>query len=322
MSHKKTFFVTGASGFVGAALVDRLASNGDCQVLALVRRDDVVLPTTVTKVRVGEDYLVGEELPLTDVDVLVHCAARVHVMSDASSDPYLEYRRVNVDGTLRLAEQAARSGVKRFIFISSIKVNGEGTRVGEAYRADDPPAPSSPYGISKMEAEQQLQLLARRTGMEVVIIRPVLVYGPDVKANFHSMMVWLNKGIALPLGAIHSLRSLVALDNLVDLIVTCLHHPAAANQIFLVSDGEDMSTSELLARIGVALNKPARLIPVPAILLRWGMFLIGRKGVGQRLCGSLQVDIKKTRDLLGWTPPTAVSVALRKTAERFQGSLK
>ena len=158
--------------------------------------------------------------------------------------------------------------------------------------------------------------------MDVVIIRPVLVYGPDVKANFHSMMVCLNKGIPLPLGAVRGQRSLVALDNLVDLIVTCLHHPAAANQTFLVSDGEDMSTTALLKRIGAALGKPARLIPVPEPLLRWCMVLIGRKGVGQRLCGSLQVDIKKTRDLLGWTPPSTVAVALRKTAERFQEKSK
>lgn len=322
MSHKKTFFVTGASGFVGAALVERLASTEDCQVLALVRREGVVLPAAAIPVRVGENYLATEDLPLAGVDVLIHCAARVHVMSDTSSDPLSDYRKVNVDGTLRLAEQAARAGVRRFIFISSIKVNGEGSRVGKAYKADDLPAPSSPYGISKMEAEQALRLLAQRTGMEVVIIRPVLVYGPGVKANFRSMMAWLNRGVALPLGAIHSQRSLVALDNLVDLIVTCLHHPAAANQTFLVSDGEDMSTTELLTRIGLALGKPARLVPVPAPLLRWCMLLIGRKGFGQRLCGSLQVDIKKTRDLLGWTPPITVAVALRKTAERFQRKLK
>ncbi|SEE36271.1 Nucleoside-diphosphate-sugar epimerase [Pseudomonas costantinii] len=322
MIHKKKIFVTGASGFVGAALVERLVKTEDCQVSALVRRDGVVLPAAAVLVRVGENYLVGESLPLTGVDVLVHCAARVHVMSDRTSDPLAEYRKVNVEGTLRLAEQAARAGVKRFIFISSIKVNGEGTRPGEAYKADDLPTPSCPYGISKMEAEQQLRLLAQRTGMEVVIIRPVLVYGPGVKANFRSMMVWLSKGIALPLGAIHSQRSLVALDNLVDLIVTCLHHPAAANQIFLVSDDDDMSTTELLNRIGVALDKPARLIPVPEVLLRCCLLLIGRKGIGQRLCGSLQVDIKKTRDLLGWTPPSTVAAALRKTAEHFQGKLK
>lgn len=291
-------------------------------MLALVRRDGVELPPTATQVRVSEDYLGAEDLPLAGVDVLVHCAARVHVMSDASSDPLSEYRKVNVEGTLRLAEQAASAGVKRFIFISSIKVNGEGTRKGEAYKADDLPKPTTPYGISKMEAEQALRLVAQRTGMEVVIIRPTLVYGPGVKANFRSMMVWLNKSIPLPLGALHSQRSLVALDNLVDLIVTCLHHPAAANQVFLVSDGEDMSTTELLTRIGIALDKPARLMPVPAVLLRWCMLLIGRKGMGQRLCGSLQVDIQKTRDLLGWTPSTTVTVALRQTAERFQGKLK
>ncbi|WP_294736791.1 SDR family oxidoreductase [uncultured Pseudomonas sp.] len=323
MSPKKTFFVTGASGFVGAALVERLVSTGNFQVLALVRRDGVVLPAAAIPVKVSENYLAGEEaLPLAGVDVLIHCAARVHVMSDAASDPLTEYRNVNVHGTLRLAEQAARAGVKRFIFISSIKVNGESTRLGEAYRADDPPAPCSPYGISKMEAEQQLRLLAQKTGMEVVIIRPVLVYGPGVKANFRSMMVWLNMGITLPLGAIHSQRSLVALDNLIDLIVTCLHHPGAANQTFLVSDGEDMSTTELLIRIGAALNKPARLIPVPTNLLRWCTALIGRRGIGQRLCGSLQVDIQKNRDLLGWVPTTTVTNALRRTAEHFQGNLK
>lgn len=322
LSHKKTVFVTGASGFVGAALIEHLVSTGSYQVLALVRRDGVALPSAAIPVRVSEDYLAGEALPFAGVDALIHCGARVHVMSDTTSDPLAEYRKVNVQGTLRLAAQAAQAGVKRFIFISSIKVNGEGTRLGQPYTADDLPAPCDPYGISKMEAEQQLRLLSQETGMEVVIIRPVLVYGPGVKANFRKMMEWLNKGVALPLGAIHNRRSLVALDNLVDLIVTCLHHPAAANQTFLVSDDDDMSTSELLTRIGKALAKPARLIPVPATLLQWCMILIGRRGVGQRVCGSLQVDIKKTRDLLGWTPPSTVAVALRKTVERFKGNLK
>ncbi len=322
MSHKKKIFVTGVTGFVGVAVVESLVKAGDCQVLALVRRDGVALPGAAIPVRAGENYLAGENLPLAGVDVLVHCAARVHVMSDGTGDPLAEYRKVNVQGTLNLATQAAQAGVKRFIFISSIKVNGEGTLPGEAYRADDRPAPCDPYGVSKMEAEQQLRLLSQETGMEVVIIRPVLVYGPGVKANFQSMMVWLNRRVILPLGSIHNRRSLVALDNLVDLIVTCLHHPAAANQTFLVSDGEDMSTTELLTRIGGALARPARLIPVPVALLKWALVLVGRKGVGQRLCGSLQVDIKKTRDLLGWAPPTTVEAALRKTAERFQGHLK
>lgn len=322
MSHKKKIFVTGVTGFVGAAVVESLVKAGDCKVLALVRRDGVALPGAAIPVRAGENCLAGENLPLAGVDVLVHCAARVHVMSDGTGDPLAEYRKVNVQGTLNLATQAAQAGVKRFIFISSIKVNGEGTLPGKAYRADDRPAPCDPYGVSKMEAEQQLRLLSQETGMEVVIIRPVLVYGPGVKANFQSMMVWLNRRVILPLGSIHNRRSLVALDNLVDLIVTCLHHPAAANQTFLVSDGEDMSTTELLTRIGGALARPARLIPVPVALLKWALVLVGRKGVGQRLCGSLQVDINKTRDLLGWAPPTTVEAALRKTAECFLGHLK
>lgn len=318
MNHQHTYFVTGASGFVGSAVVERLASMAGCTVKALVRRDGVALPATVCPVKTGMDYLAGEPLPLSGVDVLVHCAARVHVMSDASSDPLTEYRKVNVVGTLKLAEQAAQAGVKRFVFISSIKVNGEGTRPGQPYTADDVPSPGDPYGVSKMEAEQQLRLLAQSTGMEVVVIRPVLVYGPGVKANFRNMMSWLDKGVVLPLGAIGNQRSLVALDNLVDLIVTCMTHPAAADQTFLVSDGEDLSTTELLRRMGAALGKPARLLPVPAILLEWGAALIGRKSIGQRLCGSLQVDITKTRDLLGWGPPTSVSEALKKTAASFK----
>ncbi|MGY2313638.1 UDP-glucose 4-epimerase family protein [Pseudomonas sp. SDO5522_S412] len=318
MSHERIYFVTGASGFVGLALVERLASIVDCTVMGLVRRDGVALPPNVSPVKVGADYLAGEPLPLSGVDVVVHCAARVHVMSDTSSDALAEYRRVNVVGTLKLAEQAAEMGVKRFVFISSIKVNGEGTRLGRPYTADDVPSPRDPYGISKMEAEQELRLLAQKTGMEVVIIRPVLVYGPKVKANFLSMMNWLNKGVVLPLGAIYNQRSLVALDNLVDLIVTCMTHPAAVGQTFLVSDGEDLSTTELLRRMGAALGKPARLLPVPAKLLEWGAMLVGRKSVGQRLCGSLQVDITKARDLLGWVPPLSVSEALKKTAASFK----
>lgn len=322
MKPKQTVFVTGASGFVGAALVDRIASDERYRVLALIRREGVSLPSEAVRVRASADYLSGEMLPLKGVDVLVHCAARVHVMSDACDDPLTEYRRVNVDGTLKLAEQAAREGVKRFVFISSIKVNGEGTRLSEPYTADDVAAPCDPYGVSKMEAEQQLRLLAERTLMEVVIIRPVLVYGPGVKANFLSMMRWLNKGVFLPFGAIHNQRSLVALDNLVDLIVTCLDHPSAANQTFLVSDGDDMSTTDLLTRMGIALGKPARLIPVPAVLLQLAAAMLGRKAIGQRLCGSLQVDIGKTRRMLGWTPPSTVASALRKTAESFQERLK
>jgi nucleoside-diphosphate-sugar epimerase len=241
-------------------------------------------------------------------------------MDDRASEPLSEFRKVNVDGTLNLARQAVAVGVKRFIFISSIKVNGEGTKLGVPYAADDVPKPMDPYGISKMEAEQGLQQLAKETGLEVVIIRPVLVYGPGVKANFQTMMKWLSKGVPLPLGAVHNKRSLVALDNLVDLIVTCLDHPAAANQTFMVSDGEDLSTAELLSRISGALGRPARLLPVPVWLLELGAAIVGRRDVARRLCGSLQVDISKTRELLGWAPPIPVDEALAKTVKAFQAN--
>lgn len=254
---------------------------------------------------------------LHGVHIVLHCAARVHVMNDQSTDPLTEFRRVNVEGTLRLARQAAAAGVKRFIYLSSIKVNGEGTHLGAPYLADAQPAPTDPYGISKMEAEQGLLALAAETGMQVVIIRPVLVYGPGVKANFLSMMRWLQKGVPLPFGAIHNSRSLVALDNLVDLIAICIDHPAAANQTFLVSDGEDLSTTELLRRMGVALGKPARLLPVPSRLLEVAAAILGKQALAQRLCGSLEVDISKARELLNWTPPVNVEDALRKTASYF-----
>jgi UDP-glucose 4-epimerase len=224
---------------------------------------------------------------------------------------------VNLEGTIALARQAVKFGVKRFIFISSIKVNGEETIIGKPFTADDEPAPRDPYGVSKAEAEQALLGLAATTGMEVVIIRPVLVYGPGVKANFRMLMKWLSKGIPLPLGLVRNKRSLVALDNLVDLIITCIDHPAAANQVFLVSDGEDLSTTELLQRVGKALGKSARLIPVPACLINIAAMLIGKREVSKRLLGSLQVDISKTCKLLDWAPPVSVDEALKRTTQSF-----
>lgn len=308
--------VTGASGFVGRALCSKLHSINWFDVVGSVRRATSSVVDSVPIVAVGEltaetDWSAG----LDGVQAVVHSAARVHVMNDQSADPLAEFRKVNVEGTLNLARQAAAAGVRRFVFISSIKVNGEGTEPGKPYTADDVPAPSDPYGISKLEAEQGLLRLAAETGMEVAIIRPVLVYGPGVKANFLSMMRWLGKGVPLPLGAIHNKRSLVALDNLVDLVITCLDHPAAANQVFLVSDGEDLSTSELLRHMGQALGKPARLLPVPESWLNLGAALLGKRNVAQRLCGSLQVDIGKTRRLLGWNPPLTVDQGLKKAAE-------
>lgn len=316
---QQTILLTGATGFVGGAILRRLHCENKHSVVIAVRNGSKVPVQDVPKVFVEsldgdtrlEEYFAG-------VDVVIHSAARVHVMNDVETDPLAAFRKVNVEGTLNLARQAAASGVRRFIFLSSIKVNGEGTSPGTSYAADDKPAPMDPYGISKMEAEQGLRKLALETAMDVVIIRPVLVYGPGVKANFHNMMRWLDKGVPLPFGAIHNSRSLVALDNLVDLVVTCIDHPAAANQTFLVSDGEDLSTTALLSKMAKALSKPARLIPVPAWVLRSGAALVGKKALSQRLCGSLQVDITKTRSLLGWTPPVSVDEALATTAMHFQ----
>ncbi|CRM48028.1 UDP-glucose 4-epimerase family protein [Pseudomonas sp. 44 R 15] len=313
-------FVTGASGFVGSRLVQVLSARTDVQVTVAVRDPGFSCPGADQVVQFDDLSRADFSGVLTGVEAVVHCAARVHVMNDSEADPLEAFRRVNVQGTLALAHQAAQAGVRRFVFLSSIKVNGEGTVSGAPYTADQPPAPSDPYGISKMEAEQGLLELAATTGMEVVIIRPVLVYGPGVKANFLSMMRWLHKGVPLPFGAIHNARSLVALDNLVDLSITCITHPAAANQVFMVSDGEDLSTTVLLRKMASALGKPARLLPVPASLLSAAAITLGKRSLSQRLCGSLQVDIGKTRTLLGWTPPLSVDEALKVTASAYMES--
>lgn len=309
--------LTGATGFVGCAVLTR-ASRDERDVRIAVRNQSSVRSGDTESVVVGDlDVNTDWSVALHERDVVIHSAARVHVMDDQSADPLAEFRKVNVDGTLHLARQAAAAGVKRFIFISSIKVNGEGTALDQPYTALDRPAPQDPYGVSKMEAEQGLREIAQQTGMEVVIIRPVLVYGPGVKANFRSMMNWLNKGVPLPLGTIHNKRSLVSLDNLVDLIVTCIDHPAAANQTFLVSDGDDLSTTEMLRRMGEALGKRPRLVPVPAWCLETAAAVLGKRAVAQRLCGSLQVDISHTCDTLGWTPPVSVDEGFRAAASAF-----
>jgi nucleoside-diphosphate-sugar epimerase len=238
-------------------------------------------------------------------------------MRDSAADPLAEFRRVNVDGTLHIARQAAEAGVRRFVFLSSIKVNGERTSPERPFTAADPPAPEDAYGLSKYEAEEGLRALARETKIEVAIIRPVLTYGPGVKANFESLMRWLWRGVPLPLGAVHNKRSLVALDNLVDLITLCVRHPAGANETFLVSDGEDLSTTELLRRTAAALGKRARLIPVPRPVLETGAALVGKRAEARRLLSSLQVDISKARRMLNWTPPVTVEAALRSTAAWF-----
>jgi len=253
---------------------------------------------------------------LADVDAIVHTAARAHVLNESAANPLAEYRRVNVDGTLNLARQAAAAGVRRFVFVSSIGVNGAET-FGVPFGADDRANPDSPYAVSKYDAELGLRELSDKTGLEIVIVRPPLVYGPGAPGNFHRLLSAVDKGLPLPLGAIHNRRSFVALDNLTDLLTLCLRHSSAAGQTFLVSDGEDLSTADLFYRTAEGMGKSIKLIPVPAKLVRATLQLLGRPELGQRLCGSLQVDISKTRELLRWTPRVSVDTALRETAREY-----
>lgn len=305
--------LTGANGFVGLRLLSQLEQRSKFQAVGLCRH----LPQK----RISSELLAVGDLQqanlsalLPGVDVLIHVAARAHIMKDEVGDPLAEYRRVNVKGTMSLAQQGVAAGVKRFVFISSIGVNGGINSY--PFCADDQPNPAEPYAQSKWEAEQGLMQLAAETGMEVVIIRPPLVYGPSAPGNFGSLVRWIKKGVPLPFGAIHNKRSLVGIDNLVDLIIQCVDHPAAANQVFLAGDGEDLSTTELLRGVGNAMGKPARLIPVPAGMLQLGATLLGKKAMAQRLLGSLQVDISKTCELLDWKPPYTVEEGLKRCFER------
>jgi nucleoside-diphosphate-sugar epimerase len=313
MKAKETVLVTGATGFVGYSLCSNLI--GSKAVRAAVRDSaNFNFSGAVDVVRCQLSPYFDWAGLLSGVDQVVHCAARVHVMKEKAADPYAEFRSVNVDGTLGLARQAAEAGVRRFVFISSIGVNG-GETTTRPFTADDSVYPHTPYALSKYEAEVGLRAIAEGTAMEIVIIRAPLVYGPNAPGNFLSLMNFLASRVPLPLGAVNAnRRSFVYLDNLIDLIVTCLGHPNAANQTFLVSDGEDLSTTDLLRRMGHVLGKPARLITVPQQLLTLGARVLGKPGVAQRLCGSLQVDITKTRELLGWSPSVSVDEGLRRTA--------
>lgn len=304
--------ITGANGFVGQDLCVEAISH--CMKVRAAVRQLADLPVNIQSVVIGDmSDITDWSSALTNCEVVIHLAARVHVMHDVSADPFAEFRKVNVEGTLNLARQAAKSGVKRFIFVSSVKVNGEFTMPNKPFTETDAPHPQDAYGISKFEAEQGLFKIARDTGMEVVIIRPPLVYGPGVKANFASMMNAVKRGIPLPLGAIHNQRSLIYVKNLVDFIIKCIDHPAAANQIFLISDGADVSTTALLKACANALGVKSKLIPLPQKILESAACLLGKKQIAQRLCGNLQVDISKARKLLNWSPPYSMDEGLKAT---------
>ncbi len=312
-----TILVTGATGFVGTALVASLLSEQQ-NVCAVVRAATSKIPSAAGQLQMDDLSVLSDWTEKLDgIDCIVHLAARVHVMKETVANPLTAFRQVNVDGTLHLASQAAKAGVRRFIFLSSVKVNGEYSLPEHPFKESDIANPQDAYGLSKLEAEQGLLLIAQQTGMDVVIIRPPLVYGPQVKANFASMMRAVKLGLPLPLGAIHNSRSFVYVGNLVNLIATCIQHPAAANQVFLVSDGCDLSTTQLLNECTTAMGVRARLWPFPQRLIELFAALVGKRDVGQRLCGNLQVDIAKAGHLLGWAPPFTLKDGLKDTALAF-----
>lgn len=313
-AHRPLVMVTGANGFVGEALVTSLMQK-DFAVRRAVRHmsceifddESVFISGDINGSTNWMDGLEG-------VEVVVHTAARVHVMDERSLDPIAEFRRVNVLGSVNLARQAARSGVKRFIYLSSVKVNGELSSVGCSLKASDTPRPLGAYAISKSEAEIELLEVASETGLEVVIIRPPLIYGPGVKANFALLIRAIRMGIPLPFGMITTnRRSMVSIYNLIDFVTVCLEHPAARNEIFMISDGHDVSTADLVARISNVLGKNIILIPVPVFLLAKIALIFGKQGFMERLTGNLQVDINKNVSLLNWRPKSCLDESLMKT---------
>jgi nucleoside-diphosphate-sugar epimerase len=307
--------LTGSTGFVGGHTSAALVASG-LTVRQASRRAVAASPTAE---RGMERVVVGEVGPETDwaealrgVDVVVHLAARVHVMDETEADPLGEFRRVNVEGTRRLARQAADAGVRRFVFVSSVKVNGEET-TGEQFREDDAPAPADPYGVSKWEAERALRDIEAATGLEVVVVRPPLVYGPGVRANFLRLLEGVSRGVPFPFARVENRRSLVFVRNLADALARCATHPAAAGRTFLVSDGTPVSSADLVRGIARAMGRRPRLVPVPPSWLELAARLAGRAEVVRRLLGSLEVDDRAIRDALGWKPPFAMEEGLVET---------
>ena len=303
--------VTGATGFVGSQLLQQLAGDAVCQLRAAVRSKAENLPAGVSIYQVGDiDADTDWRETLTECKTVIHTAARAHIMNDSAQDPLAEFRRVNVDGSLNLARQAIEAGVKRFIFISSIKVNGEGesTRV---YRFDDPAAPEDDYGLSKWEAEQGLHALCAESLMELVVIRPPLIYGPGVKGNLALLCKAIDRGLHLPLGSIRNQRDMLSLKNLIDLVRICIDHPKAKGQVFLASDNVPVSTPQLIKMIAEARAKSAHLWSIPVTLLRLFASLAGQQAMLQRLAGDFKIDIQHTMDTLDWKPPYSVTQSMQ-----------
>ena len=319
-----TIFVTGANGFVGRALCAQADALG-YRVKAATRTpydfagnvQNILIPSLGMQSPQDPAGVCSLEQALQGVDTVVHLAARVHVMKESAQDAIGAYRAINVAGSLELAKAAIQAGVRRFIYISSIKVNGESTSKNHPFTAQDAPAPEDPYGLSKWEAEQALEKLAQQAGMELVIIRPPLVYGPGVGANFATMIKVLGYQLPLPLASINNLRSMVSVDNLVSLILTCARHACAPGQVFLVSDGQDVSLSLLLRKLIGLLKVRTWLFPVPSALLNWIAQVLGKGAVAQRLCQSLQVDIQATQEILQWNPPVTLDQGLQKTVQWY-----
>ena len=304
--------ISGANGFVGCALSEACAAVG-WGVRGAVRAHPELQQVAVGDIGPETDWRTA----LLGCEVVIHLAARVHVMHDNATDPLAAFRAVNTSATLNLARQAAHSGVRRFVFLSSIKVNGEAT-LTQAYRETDVPNPQDAYAVSKWEAEQGLHALAMETGMEVVILRPPLVYGPGVKANFLRLLRWVEKGVPLPLASVDNRRSMIYLGNLVDALRLCAQHPAAAGQTYLVSDGEDVSTAVLIRALAAAMGRPARLWPCPEAVLRGVAALAGKAAEADRLLGSLQIDSSTIRRDLGWAPPCTFRDGIQATVDSYR----
>ena len=311
-------FITGANGFIGKALCRRLIREKNI-VFGSVRNGKVSqISPDVAAVEIGEINKNTKWCEaLSEADFVVHTAARVHMLNDPSSEPLAVYREVNVQGTEHLARESARCGIKRFVFLSTVKVNGEES--WKPYTEADKPVPVDSYGISKMEAELTLRKIAAETGMAVVILRPTLVYGPGVKANFLKLLQTVDRRMPLPFAGVKNQRSLIYVENLVDAIVACVRHPNAPGQTFLVSDGKDVSTPELIRMMSALLHKQPRLFSVPGLCLHIASRLTGKGPVMDRLIGSLTVDTTKITEELDWRPPFSLQEGLEETVAWFRG---